>query len=650
MPHSDENENKKEDQSNDTKVTSENSENTTESQAGDTEATSADKDNGTDSGMDSGTKSGKESGTDADSETKDDTKNVEEVEAELVSDGATEAARDDETTPDDAEDTKTDDDDHSTDNTVEKSKGISPGLIIIGATAIAGIVIIGAALLDRDGTTPTSSGETAKQVIEEQTTVEGSQALSDDSTAPTDAPIELETTAGGDRDTGESPVEKILNDVSDQTKVAAAALPDTDQAEGTITELPPAPETGDANAGFKSAAKAVLDTIEEQNDTASDDTEKTDTETAAETPDSETADKEEATQEATPEAMTSEATDGVNAIGTAAEGAENEEGSDEPDTEKPGTEKPDPEKAETTATDNADTSIDEESALTQTDETIDAQNADDSADTVASESTQETGTQKSGTTGENADALKAEIQALRNAFEAQASEFAAALAEERETSAQQAATIAELQASFQQELAVKLEQTAAQIAALEERLTGANADGPSSNGGQAAAALALTALARTVETGEPYVNELSVLSRLAPDVDGVAALTQYAETGVPTLGELKSDFDPVADAAIAAEKSAGATDALSSMFANLSGIVTVRPANFTEGDNTPAILSRAEDSLRKDNLSKALEYLGDLKGSAAAVFEPWVAKANANLGANEALNELNATFLTALGD
>ena len=197
---------------------------------------------------------------------------------------------------------------------------------------------------------------------------------------------------------------------------------------------------------------------------------------------------------------------------------------------------------------------------------------------------------------------------------------------------------------------MRLEQTAAQIAALQAKLDGANEAEPSDAGAQAAAALALASLTRTVDAGAPFADELSVLARLAGDSSSVESLRAHARTGAPTLSQLKERFDPFARAAIAAASRENATGILGGLKANLEELVSVRPSEYTEGDDAPAVISRAEDSLRKDDLAQSLAYLEELDGAAAAAFEPWIADARSRMAVGAAIATLNDALLSALDE
>ncbi|MEL7487879.1 MAG: mitofilin family membrane protein, partial [Pseudomonadota bacterium] len=158
---------------------------------------------------------------------------------------------------------------------------------------------------------------------------------------------------------------------------------------------------------------------------------------------------------------------------------------------------------------------------------------------------------------------------------------------------------------------------------------------------QAAASLALLALQRAFDEGEPYTEQLAVLTRLAPEAEGVEALRASASEGAPTLASLKAQFTPAVRNALAVSSGDGDNGLVS----RVQKLVSVRPATPQPGEEPSAVISRAEANLDQDDLGGAVEELLALSDGAADAFSGWLEAAQRRLTAAEAIETLNAALL-----
>lgn len=209
------------------------------------------------------------------------------------------------------------------------------------------------------------------------------------------------------------------------------------------------------------------------------------------------------------------------------------------------------------------------------------------------------------------------------------------------------AEIAALKETFDRELALSDARANAEIASLRaevERLQQGNPH--ASDMRDPAAFVALAALQRAIDRGDPFTEEFDAFARLAPGAPAVERLRPMAATGAPTFAALREDFDPAARAAIAAAARENASGWLGGVAARIQQMVTVRPAVPTAGSGAPEIISRAEGALEAGDLSNAVAEAATLRGAAAAEFAPWLARARTKLAANEAVAALDASFMT----
>lgn len=181
------------------------------------------------------------------------------------------------------------------------------------------------------------------------------------------------------------------------------------------------------------------------------------------------------------------------------------------------------------------------------------------------------------------------------------------------------------------EAAARLAEAEAQAAQLK-----AEAEEVARNARQAAA---LGRVQAAMESGAPYAQALA-------DVEGVepsAALTRYAETGVPTLAALAATFPPAAREALELSRRAtvgdGLGDRVAAFLENATGARSLAPR---EGDDPDAVLSRAEAAVKAGDLPAALTEIKLLPAEGQAPLAAWVAEVEGRLAAIDAVMALSA--------
>lgn len=202
-------------------------------------------------------------------------------------------------------------------------------------------------------------------------------------------------------------------------------------------------------------------------------------------------------------------------------------------------------------------------------------------------------------------------------------------------------------------LAGKLGDAETALRSLTERLASAEAQmaslgtpQPMAGGEAAVRAIAITALRRASEGGEPFVSEVDMVAALGVSGDDVGQLRPFAETGVPAKSALVAEFPAVADAILSAT-AAGDPDAgfLQRIVAGLGGLVSIRPAGPVAGTDPPAIVSRMIASVGKGDLAAALAERDGLPDAGRAVSAEWAVSAEKRV----ALDALVERIARALG-
>jgi hypothetical protein len=186
----------------------------------------------------------------------------------------------------------------------------------------------------------------------------------------------------------------------------------------------------------------------------------------------------------------------------------------------------------------------------------------------------------------------------------------------------------------------KLEQSVRQ--SMRARRSGGTADGLILAAGQ---------LRQTVLAGRPYEAPLTALAALADRdealLPAISALKPFAKGGVVTRRALSDQFSALTRAVLRADQKDGG-GFLQRIWQRISSLVTVRRVGEVAGGETDAILARTERRLAADELAAAIELMDGLDGPAAAAARSWLDRAKARLGAEAALEAIQAQIIAAM--
>lgn len=167
-----------------------------------------------------------------------------------------------------------------------------------------------------------------------------------------------------------------------------------------------------------------------------------------------------------------------------------------------------------------------------------------------------------------------------------------------------------------------------------------------------ALALAAGQLRRDLASGAPFGASLATVRSLVSDqpvADELNRIDEHADSGIPTRNELAARFPAMAEQARRAERGGASDDAVDRALDNLRGLVRVRPApGEVTGEETAAVLARAEHRVGTGNIAGAVAALEALTGSAAEAAQSWIEAARARLAAEEVLAALDAAALERL--
>ena len=140
-----------------------------------------------------------------------------------------------------------------------------------------------------------------------------------------------------------------------------------------------------------------------------------------------------------------------------------------------------------------------------------------------------------------------------------------------------------------------------------------------------ARAIAAAALKAAIDRGGPFQPELDTFANVAPDDPAVAALKNFAQTGVPSRADLIRQVSNVATAIVATAQTDDPNQSWSSrLVSGAKSLVQVRPVGNVPGDSIDAIAARFEDKVRNGDLPGAVtewNSLPDAAKSASAAFK-----------------------------
>jgi len=156
--------------------------------------------------------------------------------------------------------------------------------------------------------------------------------------------------------------------------------------------------------------------------------------------------------------------------------------------------------------------------------------------------------------------------------------------------------------------------------------------------------VAVGQLREALASARPFASELSTVTALG-DAD-VARITDkiasFADSGIPTVADLRERFPKMADAVVRAAGESKRANWIDKAIARAASVVTVRKVGpDVEGDTPDALLARAESRLAADDLDGALAEMSKLTGPPAAAAGAWMDKAKARATAEQALKDLH---------
>ncbi len=153
----------------------------------------------------------------------------------------------------------------------------------------------------------------------------------------------------------------------------------------------------------------------------------------------------------------------------------------------------------------------------------------------------------------------------------------------------------------------------------------------------AAMMLAVSQLRSSLLNGNTYQKDIDTVRMLAgedPELqEAITKIAPLSQTGILSRDALKRELKSLAKEIVVAElkgEDVSWTDKAKSRFENL---ISVQKDGLADGDNTKAIVARAQTYMDEGNIKAAIAELQKLEGDSAAVAQPWMTQAEGRLNA-----------------
>jgi hypothetical protein len=163
-------------------------------------------------------------------------------------------------------------------------------------------------------------------------------------------------------------------------------------------------------------------------------------------------------------------------------------------------------------------------------------------------------------------------------------------------------------------------------------------------------AVVATGLRGAVQRGAPYEGELYAAKALLPDPQELAPLEPFAASGVPTAQALGREFAVIAPKLAQTGKPSGGGDYFERLLSHAERLVRIRPVKEAAGDDTAAIVARAEAKAKQADIPGALAELSKLPESARGPAAAWIKKAEGRQAAVAAAQRIENAALAALAN
>jgi hypothetical protein len=182
------------------------------------------------------------------------------------------------------------------------------------------------------------------------------------------------------------------------------------------------------------------------------------------------------------------------------------------------------------------------------------------------------------------------------------------------------------------------------------RVTDARQEGSAAETRAAPLAVTAQVVLQALQEGRPFEPAVTALQSLGVDAAQLAPLAAVAAKGAPTDADLLADLAQVRDKMLGAGAPAPTTgNVFDRMLASAQGLVKVRPAGESAGNDPEAVVSRIDADLRRGDLHGSLGEWSKLPDDGKAASQAWADRLKARVDAEDAARAIVAGAITAFG-
>jgi len=202
-----------------------------------------------------------------------------------------------------------------------------------------------------------------------------------------------------------------------------------------------------------------------------------------------------------------------------------------------------------------------------------------------------------------------------------------------------------------EDIAGAVQPLTAKISSLEQNVQGVvkSEDERKATAGKIVLSLELGNLKRAIDRGRPFAAELAQAQKLAGGGVDLDPLLPFANSGVPTLADLRQQFKSVAYKMIDAEEAQSDGSIVDRLLAGAKSVVRVRKISHNAEDTSvEAVVARMETALSEDRLGDVLAQYKTLPAPVQDAGQDFIAKVEARNSVDQALASVERQLKTSL--
>ncbi len=162
---------------------------------------------------------------------------------------------------------------------------------------------------------------------------------------------------------------------------------------------------------------------------------------------------------------------------------------------------------------------------------------------------------------------------------------------------------------------------------------------------EVAKSIAAAIVKNDIDSGNPFTRSLGVLSSLSPGDETLKLLEDYADSGVPTAGQLSKTFASIKPALLSSLAETPADDLTSRLLAGAKSMVKVESLNPDVSDNPSAPITQIEAALINSDLIAAEKSWAKLPRQAKDVSLGWHKDIRARIAVNGLISKTLQSYL-----